>query len=338
MAELIIVSEGQKLIIMRDLLKSNYDNVTVTDYFVKFGRVNPFGRIIRKLHCSNKINGMVKLPLKQLWSPLKWFKWDKTKKYIVLFYGIYTKFLSPKFLMSLKNKYNIDYAVWLGDCMASPYSSVSKYYIDNIPFKYIFTFDLQDARKKGFLLCDYRYSPLYDLKLPNIPEYDLYYCGRNEAGRVETINAICRLADHYNVTGKIRLHGVPRKQQTYKSKIIYNEYIGYEQLINETLKANCILEIPISGQTAPTLRYQEAVCYNKKLLTSNQNVVNMPFYNPEYIHIFNKPEDIDWGWVKERIPVDYHYDGRFSPTRLVDRIMELEEESEKQKHDTKPVA
>ena len=45
--------------------------------------------------------------------------------------------------------------------------------------------------------------------------------------------------------------------------------------------------------------------------------------------VFEKPEDIDWAWVKERIPVDYHYDGRFSPVHLIDKIIELEEEKER---------
>ncbi len=51
--------------------------------------------------------------------------------------------------------------------------------------------------------------------------------------------------------------------------------------------------------------------------------------------VFEKPEDIDWEWVKERITVDYHYDGRFSPRHLIDKIIELEEEREKKKNGEK---
>lgn len=101
-------------------------------------------------------------------------------------------------------------------------------------------------------------------------------------------------------------------------------------MIEVEVKSNCILEVLATGQSGATLRYYEAVCYNKKLLTNNKNIVNLPFYNPEWMHVFENTEDIDWGWVKERVPVDYHYDGRFSPIHLIDRIIELEEQKEAQ--------
>ena len=47
------------------------------------------------------------------------------------------------------------------------------------------------------------------------------------------------------------------------------------------------------------------------------------------MHIFEKAEDIDWDWVKERIPVDYHYDGRFSPVHIIDEIEYLEKNNKK---------
>ena len=80
--------------------------------------------------------------------------------------------------------------------------------------------------------------------------------------------------------------------------ICYNEFIKYDVVLEETMKSNCILEMQLDVQSAATQRYYEAVCYNKKLLTNNKNVVNLPFYNPDYIHVFEKPEDIDWEWVK----------------------------------------
>lgn len=67
----------------------------------------------------------------------------------------------------------------------------------------------------------------------------------------------------------------------------------------------------------------------QELLTTNKNIVDMLFYDLRYMKVFEKPEDIDWAWVKERIPVDYHYDGRFSPKHLIDKIIELEEEKER---------
>lgn len=91
-------------------------------------------------------------------------------------------------------------------------------------------------------------------------------------------------------------------------------------MISEVLKCNCILDALSPGQTGVSTRYYEAVCYNKKLLTNNKDVLNFPFYNPQYMKIYQNPEDIDWNWVKERVPIDYHYDKRFSPLRLLEWV------------------
>ena len=60
--------------------------------------------------------------------------------------------------------------------------------------------------------------------------------------------------------------------------------------------------------------------YNKKLLTNNKNVKKFKFYNPEYMKVFEKIEDIDWKWLHEIINVNYHYDGSFSPLRFIKEI------------------
>ena len=74
-------------------------------------------------------------------------------------------------------------------------------------------------------------------------------------------------------------------------------------------------------QYGPSLRYFEAVCYNKKLLTNNPCVVDLPYYDPRYIQVFNNPSDIDIDWLREDCTVDYGYKGDFSPNILIDRIL-----------------
>jgi hypothetical protein len=38
------------------------------------------------------------------------------------------------------------------------------------------------------------------------------------------------------------------------------------------------------------------------------------------MRVFKSALDIDVDWVSKRDVVDYHYDGRFSPTHLIDLI------------------
>ena len=73
--------------------------------------------------------------------------------------------------------------------------------------------------------------------------------------------------------------------------------------------------------TGLSLRPYEAVCYNRKLLTNNKSILDFPYYDSRYMQYFETVEEIDWDWVKEDIPVDYGYDCKFSPMRLLEHMV-----------------
>lgn len=90
----------------------------------------------------------------------------------------------------------------------------------------------------------------------------------------------------------------------------------YEEVIQSVVNTNCILEVMQDNQEGATLRYLEAVVYNKKLLTNNKSITTFPFYNPQYMKIFETVDDIDINWIKNQDVVDYGYKDEFSPKRL----------------------
>lgn len=61
----------------------------------------------------------------------------------------------------------------------------------------------------------------------------------------------------------------------------------------------------------------------KKLLTNNPLVKTSQFYNPKYIQYFDDPKDIDWNFVKERIPIDYHYHNEYSGTNFIKEVLNI---------------
>ena len=95
------------------------------------------------------------------------------------------------------------------------------------------------------------------------------------------------------------------------------------KMLRKELEANCILEVLKGDAHSCTLRFWEAVMYNKKLYTNWKGVVNSPYYNPKYIKVFEKPDDIDLDFIRERLDVDYNYQGELSPIHLLNRIRQL---------------
>ena len=247
-------------------------------------------------------------------------------KYILIFPdSVYP--ITPKYLKKLKERFDVTCILFLLNSQSKEqirYTRPYDKYMD-----YVFSFDYSDASKYGYIESNNLYSKIICSDKESITK-DMYYIGVDK-GRFRTIYKIAELSEKNEVRSLIRLMGVDADtcNNHNTNNIIFNQWISYNESLKEALSSNCIIELLSAGQSGATLRYYEAVCYNKKLLTNNKNVVNLPFYNPDYIHVFEKPEDIDWNWVKERIPVDYHYDGRFSPTHLIDKIIELEEEKER---------
>ncbi len=306
-------------------LKSD-NNVTIIDSYLKPPR-NHILKIIQKAHTTNKINRKVGLPFRNIWkSSLRTIKWEKDIEYYIFFHGAILKTIDLEYIRSLKKNYKVKYILLLLDAWDSDTSKCAKFFTEHLGFDYIFSFDPRDVKRNGFLYTNVPYSVISP-EISNTVEYDVCLIAWAR-GRIQKFLSVFKYLTANKISVHYRLSGIKNKEQLYKDKIIYNEYLPYSDAIEETKKCNCILEVLMEGQTGATLRYYEAICYNKKLLTNNKEVVNLPFYNPEYIHIFEKPEDIDCDWVKKRISVDYGYDGRFSLSRLMDRVIELEEKKE----------
>ncbi|MCR5502506.1 MAG: hypothetical protein K6F53_05830 [Lachnospiraceae bacterium] len=186
-------------------------------------------------------------------------------------------------------------------------------------FDLIVTTERADAERFGLLFMPNTfYNPLGN----EVPEviYDLSFAGADK-GRGTGVRKIAGEAKKAGVSADMRIVGNGPKNGAVK----YVPPLPYTEIIRRDLETNCILELLQPGQTTATLRYQEAVCLNKKLLTNNPYVEQEDFYDPRFIRVFRDEKDIDWDFVKERIKVDYGYDGRYSSPEWVRKIqMELD--------------
>lgn len=151
----------------------------------------------------------------------------------------------------------------------------------------------------------------------------MYFCGATK-DRGKLILDITREANQHLVKYKMDIHCNPYELQDFSNRDSVNileNFVSYGRLLSNTVQASCILDLVQSGQSALTLRPYEAVAYNRKLLTNNKTILEFEFYNPKYMQYFEKPEDIDWEWIKKKENVDYGYNGEFSPKHFMRRII-----------------
>lgn len=290
---------------------------------------NPILRTIRLIHCSSRLNSKIRLPFKNKWhSALDEIKWESNTEYHIVFLSCPFLKRSLSFWKNLKKAHNVKYSIYLlsaNDSYAARsfnQENAVNEFNDKVGFEHILTTQPQDAEKYGYELCYYCCS-MIDGNTPYDIENDLYLIN-NAKGRLKQFLDVYERARQNGVKAFFRITGVKKEEQLYPDEIIYNKGVSYKEAVIEMKKSNCLFEILGKSQTGASMHYYEAVLYNKKLLSDNKDVVNLPFYNPDYIHIFEKPEDIDWEWVKKREPIEYYYDGRYSPTNLINKIIELE--------------
>lgn len=173
----------------------------------------------------------------------------------------------------------------------------------------VFSFDYKDCHDHQLCYLPLFYLDIYgdhaQSKCNYKKEIDILFIGswRNKEryDQVKLTDEFCKPNGlkffyflHYSVRDRFKLlkKGIIARGAKSKS-------LSHPQILNYFAKASCIIDFPSSFQTGLTMRSFEALGAGKKLITTNQNIVNEPFYNPEYISIIN-PENfkIDIDFVK----------------------------------------
>lgn len=181
-------------------------------------------------------------------------------------------------------------------------------------FDFVASFDKKDAERYNLICFNTPYSAR---KLEQeTPKYDLYFIG-DEKGRGDMLEHLAYQARENGVTTLFQLMNYNGDCTLIEKR---NRLVGYDKMLGYVAQSRCIVEILAEGQEGSSLRYYEAVVYNKKLLTNNKNVLSYDFYDARYIQYFERVEDIDFDWIKEDVDVDYCYDERYSVQAFIDQV------------------
>ena len=180
------------------------------------------------------------------------------------------------------------------------------------------TFDAEDAKAHHLVRIN---TPYCAREIPqnDKPESGMFFIGVDR-GRSETLIKIAQHAAQNGITCDFQIFHPECSEALPEGVSALTNAIPYEEVLQYVGKTDCIVEVVEGGQNGPSLRYYEAVVYNKKLLTNNPHVLNAEFYDPKYIQYFNDPDAIDYQWLKEKVAVDYHYNGEYSAAHLLRQI------------------
>lgn len=283
------------------------------------------GQKIEKAMLSYRLNIRFRVPFTSVFCNLDNYPYNKESVYHLILPTTSISKMSIDYLKGFRTRHkNAKLYALVTDSMhadSSHMNLVRDKLLDPV-WTEVLTFDKYDAEKYGFKWYGYIYSTFDDVT-PDAKESELYYIGTNKGNRGEKVLDIYEFLKHGGVD--IRFDVASKEKNTRNSLQYMEKWISYPEVVSRVKSTNCILEILQEGQEMQSMRYSEAVAYNKKLLSNNRHLSEVPYYDPRYMRYFEKPEDIDVEWVKKAEDVEYGYHGEFSPLKIVDFIRKLSE-------------
>jgi len=288
---------------------------------------NPIIRLLFSIHNSKNIEKALNLPFRQIW--YKYVFNSKDYKKLVSHSG--TRIFV--FFDSNPNVYNDFFLSWLRSlpgnsvfCLLFVNTISTKMKFDlnfiKLNYTYIYTIDWLDADIYGFNYITHVHSKV-ELSIKCDEAYDITFAG-GDKGRKTILEKIYRRAIEKDIVCDFTLFG----SDSDVAIGINTQKLSYSDVLLRELQSRCILEINLPEQHAYSLRTIEAIMYNRKLITNNKSVKELPFYNDKFMLVFSSPDDIALDFCRNSVNVDYNYCNEYSPVNL---LLDIEQRVQKDK-------
>lgn len=164
-------------------------------------------------------------------------------------------------------------------------------------FHKCFTFDYSDAKLYSLQQKALFYSETYNQKVPDC-DIDVSFIGADHSNRLQIIQKLSTIFAEKDIGFYVKLNCNRFKfyfkkifdHHTYKQ--INKNWFSYSAIPRDKVqdifnRSRAILDIHHPSQNGLSIRIIEVVSKNKKLITTNSNVVLEPFYNPAMIKIID---------------------------------------------------
>ena len=292
---------------------------------VGYKETNFIGAFVRKLYLSKKVNKIIKLPNKGIWYRDISSKCLASDINSVLIIDGALNYIDEDTLLSIRqSRKDLKFYLLMINALNADSPSINwiKEFVFTFPWDKILTFDPVDACNYEMTYNGFCYYSAHSIPNSLGKSTDIYFVGGLKGGRKQLILETYQYLFDKHVKCNFQLMVYEKSIPVSKPGLTFHPlgWRPYEEILKDIDHTKCILEILQDGQSGASLRYFEAVCYNKKLLTNNKYIINFPYYNPKYMKIFSDFNDIDIDWILSDEPIDYGYRGDFSPNLLINRL------------------
>lgn len=190
------------------------------------------------------------------------------------------------------------YALGLGDYNLKKIQKV----IHN--YDAVLTFHKEDAERLGYFYCAVMPYRLPEINQGSLSESDVFFIGANK-GRYKHLLLIYDKLSNAGLKCDFFICDVAKKEQIKKDGIVYNKRITYDEVLKHIKASKCVLEVLQNGNNYISIRTSEALQLNKKLLTTNREIMNTPLYNEDLVQVFSG-DDINIDFIIKDVAADIY--------------------------------
>lgn len=187
-------------------------------------------------------------------------------------------------------------------------------------YDYIYIYDYQEAVKLGISYYPACYSRNFEKPSSEEEIYDIAFVGQAK-NRFDYLIKIYERCQELNLSCNFYIVGVNSNEQKYTDHITYSsKFIDEETYYKEYIsKSRCLLELTLENTNAITARVREAIIYDKKVLSNNEDLRNYSFYNSDMMKIISSEDEIETSFFSNK-RISYGYNGEFSPIGFLNQL------------------
>jgi len=164
-------------------------------------------------------------------------------------------------------------------------------------FDKFFVFDPEDINFNGL---DLSYLGNFYFTLPKLlavkttASTGAYFVGSFNRDRKDILEVLAPLLTEAGIPTRFYLYSKKmRKTELHNKHFTLTQNISsYEINIEQVKSSSVLIDITICTHKGLSLRFYEALCYGKKIITNNDSVKQYEFYHPDNIFIYGK-DDLD---------------------------------------------
>ena len=251
----------------------------------------PFGKIAGRLHIrfyERKLFHYYKKAID---------KFRDSFDYIIVIRGEYTPVKAIKYLREKNQKAKIILYMW--DSIINNHGIEKKWPL----FDKVFTFDradyLNNKDRIGFIPLFYceEYIKRINKNAPII--YDIAFIGTAHGDRAKIVKSIEKECEKYGLRLYKFLYS-PHILVYYYNKLFNKDYkyiskkeLSFKALTQKQIyeiynQSKCVLDIEIKTQTGLTMRTMDILGLNKKMITTNHDIINYDFYRESNVQLLDR--------------------------------------------------